>query len=230
MGEVVPMVLGCSQVRAVDGWATKTLGIPGILLMENAGRGVAEVLLGLEPKPPVKPVLVVCGPGNNGGDGFVLARHLSGHGWPVRVLLGKGDKPCGGDAGFHLEIVRHCAIAVLHLDGTRLDREIAESSWIVDALFGTGLTRKMEGDLALLVTKINQSGRPVLAVDLPSGLDGDTGLPQGPTIRASHTVSMVARRPGFSHPESGKYTGKVLVTGIGLPAWHWGPTGPALCK
>ncbi len=230
MGDARPLVLGRDQVRAVDGWATKTLGIPGILLMENAGRGVAEVLVALESRPPNKSVLVVCGPGNNGGDGFVLARHLSGHGWPVRVLLAEGAKPYGGDAGFHLEILHKCQVAVLSMEGAHLDKEIAEASWIVDALFGTGLTRKIEGALAKLVTKINHSGNPVLAVDLPSGLDGDTGLPLGPTIRALNTVTMVSKRPGFSHPDSAEYTGKVHVTMIGLPAWHWGPAGPALSK
>ncbi len=230
MGDASRMVLGRDQIRAVDGWATKSLGIPGILLMENAGRGVAEVLLGLESCPPIKPVLVICGPGNNGGDGFVLARHLSGHGWPVRVLLAQGGASYSGDAGFHLGILLKCGLAVLSMKGASLDKELAGASWIVDALFGTGLTRAIEGDLATLVTKINHSGCPVVSVDLPSGLDGDSGLPLGPTIRASNTVTMVSKRPGFSQPKAEEFTGRVHVTGIGLPAWHWGPTGPALCK
>lgn len=222
--------LGRDQVRSVDGWATHTLGIPGILLMENAGRGVAEVLLELEKSPPTLPVLIFCGPGNNGGDGFVIARHLSGRGWPVRVVLASEIAVYKGDARFHLDILQKCQIGIHDDSNMDLPAALAQTSWIVDALFGTGLTRPLEGYFADLVNTINQSGRPVLSVDLPSGLDGDTGLPLGPTVRARHTVAMVARRPGFDHPGSIEYTGTVHVTGIGLPAWSWSPNGPTLCK
>lgn len=220
--------LGRVQVRSVDGWAINTLGIPGMILMENAGRGVAEVLLGLEKPDPTLPVLVLCGPGNNGGDGFVIARHLSGRGWPVQVVLACEPEGYQGDARLHLDILKKCNIPI-HIDcKSLLPKRMADSSWIVDALFGTGLTRPLEGRYADLVNTINQSGKPVLAVDLPSGLDGDSGLPLGPTVRATHTVAMVARRPGFDFPGSATYTGIVHVTGIGLPSWYWGPDGPTL--
>lgn len=220
--------LGRDQVRSVDGWATNTLGIPGILLMENAGRGVAEVLLNLETSPPSLPVTILCGPGNNGGDGFVIARHLSGRGWPVQVVLASEATAYKGDARFHLNILEKCNIRIHYKSNFDLPAVLAQSSWIVDALFGTGLTRPLEGRFADLVTSINESGKPVVAVDLPSGLDGDTGLPLGPTVQATHTVAMVARRPGFDLPESATYTGFVHVTGIGLPNWSWGPNGPTL--
>jgi len=216
------------QVRSIDGWATNILGIPGIILMENAGRGVAEILYALEKSTPSKPVLILCGPGNNGGDGFVIARHLSGKGWPVKVFLASDATGYKGDARFHLDILEKCQIEISNESKMDLSSIISESSWIVDALFGTGLTRPLVGYFADLVNTINQSGKQVLAVDLPSGLDGDTGLPLGPTVRATHTVAMVARRPGFDLPESATYTGIVHVAGIGLPSWYWGQNGPTL--
>ena len=216
------------MVRSVDGWAANTLGIPGILLMENAGRGVAEILISLEKSPPLLPVLIVCGPGNNGGDGFVIARHLSGRGWPVQVVLASEKNSYKGDARLHLEILEKCRIGIHYFVEIHLPDWIAKSSWVVDALFGTGLTRPPGGIFGDMIEAINRSGKPIIAVDLPSGLDGDPGRPLGPTIRATHTVAMVARRPGFDSAESANYTGIVHVTGIGLPSWHWGTNGPEL--
>ncbi len=233
--------LSRDEVRGLDRRAIEGFGVPGIVLMENAGRGCAELLMRLNPDR--KPTAILCGPGNNGGDGFVIARHLDNHGWPVKVGLfeperdtaareGSGSIRVGftsealpPDARTNCEIVRRSGIDFVPIYREILrgaqnwlsDGVLKSNLWVVDALFGTGLTRPLGPPFDEVVAQVNASGNPVLAVDIPSGLDCDTGEPLGPTVRATHTATFVAHKKGFLNPNSREWTGEVHVIDIGAP-------------
>jgi NAD(P)H-hydrate epimerase len=208
------------QVRQVDRRAIDELGIPGAVLMENAGRGAAELLvaLGLRGR-----VVICCGKGNNGGDGFVMARHLANRGAGVRVLLFAPPNELTGDAALHFHGLPGLAVPVVGyarqpLDELALRRELGSAEWIVDALFGTGLSGGLRTPFNQVVAAVNASGRRVLAVDIPSGLDCDTGRPLGPAVRASHTATFVALKKGFADPAAREWLGQVHVLDIGVPS------------
>ena len=206
-----------AQVRAFDKHAIETLGIPSVVLMENAGRGVAQVLhvLGIR-----GPVVIACGKGNNGGDGLVIARHLANAGCDVSVLLFARPSELSPDAAIQWNVVQKmrlpAQIALQPLDEMTLATSFAKAEWIVDALFGTGLTGPVRSPFDRIITLINGSPARVLAVDIPSGLDADTGEPLGPTIRAEHTVTFVAPKLGFRNPAAAAFTGQVHVADIGV--------------
>jgi NAD(P)H-hydrate epimerase len=220
-----PFTLSREQVRGLDRRASEGFGVPGIVLMENAGRGCAELLMRLNPAK--KATVILCGPGNNGGDGFVIARHLDNHGWPVDVLTvakcGDPNKPADADVNFDILFTAGIPFTQFHPDhftsqqADHIAKRLNRDGWIVDALFGTGLTRVLGPPYAELVDLVNTSGSPVLAVDLPSGLDCDTGEPLGPTIRATHTATFVAPKKGFLNPKAKEWTGEVHVIDIGVP-------------
>ena len=206
-----------AQVRAFDKHAIEHLGIPSVVLMENAGRGVAQVLhvLGIR-----GPVVIACGKGNNGGDGLVIARHLANAGCDVSVLLFARPSELSPDAAIQWNVVQKmrlpAQIALQPLDEMTLATSFAKAEWIVDALFGTGLTGPVRSPFDRIITLINGSPARVLAVDIPSGLDADTGEPLGPTIRAEHTVTFVAPKLGFRNPAAAAFTGQVHVADIGV--------------
>jgi NAD(P)H-hydrate epimerase len=231
-----PFYLSRAAVRELDRRAMDEFAVPGVVLMENAGRGAAEVLMRLNPGRG--PVVVLCGPGNNGGDGFVIARHLDYHGWPVAVLPFEQDGtpevgtartvaamadqlPAAARTNF--EIVRRAKIGHLPGHGSAAEAVAAAvaaagpGGWVVDALFGTGLSRPIRPPFDAVVAAVNAAGRPVLAIDVPSGLDADTGEPLGPAVRAAHTVTFVAPKLGFRNPAAAAYTGTVHVIDIGAP-------------
>ena len=195
-------------------------GVPGVVLMENAGRGAAELFLRLNPERP--PVLILCGPGNNGGDGFVMARHLQNAGVEVDVLLFGSVDQLSPDAKVNGQIWQKSAALWTVDPAGPLDADIRRiingaQGLIVDALFGTGLTRALTAPYDEAVAAVNASGRPVLAVDIPSGLDCDTGEPLGPTIKATHTATFVTLKKGFLNPKARPWLGEVHVIGIGAP-------------
>jgi NAD(P)H-hydrate epimerase len=204
-----------AQVRDVDRRAIEEFGVPGVVLMENAGRGAAELLLSLGARGPVA---ICCGKGNNGGDGFVIARHLDNREIAVRVLLFTRPDQLTGDAAINCRIIEQTGIPLMaEPDTATLTTTLAQAAWIVDALFGTGLTGAVRPPLDGVIAAINSSGNPVLAVDIPSGLDCDTGLPLGATVRAAHTVTFVAPKIGFAQPAAREWLGQVHVVDIGAP-------------
>jgi NAD(P)H-hydrate epimerase len=213
-----PVVLTREQCRRVDALAIDEYGLPGMVLMENAGRGTAEKLLELGCRGPV---LVCCGRGNNGGDGLVIARHLDLRGVAVRTLLFAPPEEYQGDAAINLRVVKRaglpCEEVLDEEDLTRLDAAFNEAEWIVDALLGTGARGEPRGLLPTAIRRINASPAKTLAVDLPSGLDCDTGQPAADTIRAAHTCTFVALKPGFLVPGAEAFTGEVHVVEIGVP-------------
>jgi NAD(P)H-hydrate epimerase len=187
-----------------------------VVLMENAGRGAAEKLMQLG---IAGPVAICCGKGNNGGDGFVIARHLDNHGHAVRVLLLARPDELTGDAASNFDIIDKAKlpITICWPAVDALQQELAPADWIVDALFGTGLYGPVRPPFDRAIAIINATGKRVLAVDIPSGLDCDTGKPLGPTVEAQHTVTFVAQKKGFAAPESREWTGEVHVADIGAP-------------
>jgi NAD(P)H-hydrate epimerase len=220
--DMTAAVLSREGVRALDRRAIEELGLSGAVLMENAGRGAAELLLrlGIHGR-----VVICCGKGNNGGDGFVIARHLAKHEVDVRVLLLGRPEELTIDAAANYRSISRAGVPICDLTEERMDeewlwRELVVSEWVVDALFGTGLTRAVRPPFDRIIAIINESAAKVLAVDLPSGMDCDTGQPLGAAVRAHRTATMAAWKIGFLQPAAQPWLGQVHLIDIGLPlAW-----------
>jgi NAD(P)H-hydrate epimerase len=213
------MILTREQTRELDRCAIEEFGVPGIVLMENAGRGMAALLrtLGINGL-----VVICCGKGNNGGDGFVMARHLDNAGVRVRVLLFGDPAQLSGDAAINHRIVAASGIALEvfadpTLDEERLRRQLADADWIVDALFGSGLRGTIQPPFDRILAAINSAAARVFAVDIPSGLDSDTGQPLGIAIRAHHTATVAAMKKGFLTSSAAAWVGQVHVIDMGAP-------------
>lgn len=210
--------LSRDEVRSLDARAADELGLATLTLMENAGRGAAAWLRDRGLGPSSK-VLIVCGPGNNGGDGGVVARHLDSWDVGVRVVWFARAERLRGDAAVQWNILARSGVEQAYWDGERpagFEGWLSESDWVVDALLGTGLTRPVEGPLNEAIARLNDSGKPILALDLPSGLDADTGRPLGLAIKARATATFVAPKLGFDAPGARDYTGDVAVIEIGV--------------
>lgn len=204
-------VLTVEQCYRADRLAAEA-GVPGVALMERAGRAVAEAIRARwSPAALGGPVAVLCGPGNNGGDGFVAARLLAEAGWPVRLgLLGERER-LSGDAAHHAALwegpVEPLTAALLRGAGL-----------VVDALFGAGLTRPLEGAAAAVLTAAADAGLPLVAVDVPSGLQGDSGVPLGGlAASATLTVTFFRPKPGHLLFPGRRLCGELLVADIGIP-------------
>ena len=216
------MALSVAQLREIDRRCVEEFGIPTLLLMENAGARAAEVAFPMI--PPGAHTVCVCGAGNNGGDGFVIARHLSNRGVPVRiVVVGQtaAAQPTSAP-GMNLQIVRRMGIPSLHIlrpeEVERVEKEVAGAGLVVDALCGIGLKGELRPLQRACIEAMNGSGRKVLAVDVPSGLDADTGEPLPVAVCAAKTVTFVANKKGFLKPEAKKYTGEIEVVDISVPS------------
>jgi NAD(P)H-hydrate epimerase len=208
--------LSREEVRSIDARAASELGLPTLVLMENAGRGAASLLR--ERAAAGCRVVVACGSGNNGGDGGVVARHLDAWGFAVRVAWFADPARQSDDARVQHGIVERSGIDQEDWpEPGRLAELFAGADWIVDGLLGTGLSRPVEGPLRAVIEAMNASGRPVLALDLPSGLDCDTGRPLGVAVRATATATFVGPKRGFAEPGASAYTGEVHVVEIGVP-------------
>ncbi|MFO0966542.1 MAG: NAD(P)H-hydrate epimerase [Gemmataceae bacterium] len=211
--------LSREQIRRLDRDAVERFGIPSLVLMENAGRGAADTLVSLGIRGPV---LICCGKGNNGGDGLVLARHLALRGFPFDVQLFADAKQFSPDAAAQWRIVECLDLPrrvwdLDRLDAAELRLQLARGEWLVDALYGTGLQGAVRPPLDQVISAMNAAPGQVVALDIPSGLDADTGEPLGATIRARHTVTFATPKLGFDNPAARAYTGKVHVADIGFP-------------
>ena len=214
------MSLTREQVRDLDRRATEEYGVPSIVLMENAGHGMAELLraLGIH-----GPVVICCGKGNNGGDGFVMARRLDAAGVAVRVLLCADPAQLTGDAAVNHRILTAGGVPMQvfpppSLDEDRLRGELAIADWVVDALFGSGVRGAVQPPYDRIIAAINAGSARVFAVDIPSGLDSDTGLPLGIAVRAHHTATVAALKKGFLNPSAAPWLGRVHLLDMGAPA------------
>lgn len=182
-------------------------GTPGVTLMENAGRAVADAAVGMA--PPGRLISVLCGPGNNGGDGFVAARLLQERGYQIRLAL-LGDRgQLKGDAA---TMAARWPGPVQTVTGASQGADL-----IIDALFGSGLARPLAGEAAHAVEEVNASGVPILSVDVPSGLNGTTGQRTGAVIAASRTITFFRRKPGHVLYPGRRLCGPVVVASIGIP-------------
>ena len=207
-------ILTRAQVRELDTVAIRDWGVSGLVLMENAGRGVADVMceLGIHGK-----VIIACAKGNNGGDGFVIARHLHLRGHDVEILLCCGTSELSGDAAANFDLLGRTSVAVHSLDDAAPADLFSTAEWIVDALLGTGAIGAPRPPVDRVIRAINAAGAKRLAVDLPSGLDCDSGEISADTVKADHTCSFVAPKPGLLVDEAVKHVGRLHVLDIGLP-------------
>ena len=229
---IAAVTLTREQSRAVDRLAIDRLGIPGVVLMENAGVNATDVATGMLEAVEGNKAAIICGGGNNGGDGYVIARHLYNAGRKVVVYNASDPSQLSGDAEVNYGICLRMGVKLMRCDD---EQSLAEQSphWgaadvLIDALLGTGFdaSRGVKGHAAAVIESINACSGPrrdgaagplVLAIDVPSGLDCDTGEAAEPTVRADATATFVARKQGFELDEAKRYTGKVFVVGIGVP-------------
>ena len=217
------VVMSRDEVRAFDRWAINTLGIPGVVLMENAGRSCAELIKDKLAGVASPRVCIFCGTGNNGGDGYVIARHLLNSGFKVAVIVVGERRKIKGDAKINLDILEGLGQSIEQLNVSepniagKVKAFTADADMLVDSLFGTGLGGQLSDEYKQLIESINAQNCPILAVDIPSGLDCDTGEPLGAAIRASYTVTFVSAKTGFASASSAaQYTGEVFVASIGV--------------
>lgn len=217
--------LSSKQCQQVDRRAVEEFGMVGLVLMENAARGATDVLVKrMEANQTSKDearVVLCCGGGNNGGDGLAMARHLDLRGYAVEVLLWADPKKLSGDAAANYEIIKRSDLPLKVLDPDYEESEIASSlnptSWIVDALLGTGARGEPRPPMDRVIDQLNSSGAPILAVDVPSGLNCDTGEPASHTIKAKVTCTFVAAKLGFQQSQAKPFVGELQVLDIGAP-------------
>jgi NAD(P)H-hydrate epimerase len=212
-------ILSAEAMREVDRVAIEELGIPSLVLMENAAIGVVDAIG--EVYEEAESAAIFCGPGNNGGDGLAIARHLAVRGYDVQVFLVAGRRGMRGDAEVQLGICRRQGLAIQEVadeDGVvEALEEAREADLIVDALFGTGLSKPLEGLLADLVQGLNDLPVPRVAVDLPSGLNGSQAEPLGPHVEADLTVTFAAPKIAHVFPPASESVGELVVTDLGIP-------------
>lgn len=203
-----------AEMREMDRITIEELGVPSVTLMETAGRTVADEAAAM--CRPGGRVAIVCGAGGNGGDGFVAARLLRERGFDARVLLAAGRPRAGGDAAHHLERLERAGGPIADLAGREDD--VLGADLVVDALLGTGLENAVREPHAGAIALMNRAAAPRLAVDVPSGLDSDTGRPLGAAVRADATVTFAFAKVGLVGSPGFEWAGRVRVVDIGIPA------------
>ncbi len=208
------------EMQRLDRLTIEELGIPGMVLMETAGRGVARWVDKEWRHLREEGAVVVCGPGNNGGDGFVAARWLRQWGWKVTLFLLVEPERFKGDAEANLRIVRRLGMDMVELTTSGLEplrERLGRPGVVVDAIFGTGLSRPVEGRFAQAIELINGSGLPVVSVDIPSGISGYNGRPLGTAVKADLTVTMALPKTGHRLYPGREFTGRLEVWDISIP-------------
>ena len=212
-------VTTADEMRAIDSETINDYGIPGVVLMESAGRAAFETAYkGLAGRDEY--ALVFCGRGNNGGDGFVVARHLINNEVETHVFLVGAMSKIKGDARVNLRILRKMGVPINRVTKKslpELQQRMKRCGIIIDALLGTGLSGEVSGIYHDVIELMNEAGCPVLAIDIPSGLDGNTGMPLGTAVIANTTVTFQLPKKAFENPRSRNYTGRVVVVDIGIP-------------
>lgn len=203
------------QVRSIDRRAIDEFGMSGLVLMENAGRGCAEVLLRLG---VTGRVVIACGKGNNAGDGFVMARHLDRRQIPLQIVLFADPAELIGDALANYNIASLAGIPIRVCQQASQAASLMEGAeWIIDGLLGTGASGSPRPPLDEAIRLLNSTAAKKLAIDLPSGLDCDGGTAAEPTFRADHTCTFVAPKAGFANPAAAEFLGQLHVVDIGVP-------------
>lgn len=219
------LALSRAKVREVDAVAMDEYSLPGIVLMENAGRNASEAIVRLFDSISDQNVVVLVGPGNNGGDGLVIARYLELAGAKVRVVLASPPQRFRGDSLTNLEIINRSGINQVCLAGAVAEQwqnALLSATCLIDAILGTGATDAARGDSKVAIESIlgrmKIDPRPrVISIDVPSGFDCDRGVPCGPCVCANETLTFVASKQGFKTNGAEIYTGRIQIVDIGVP-------------
>ncbi len=214
-------VVTADEMRNIDSQTIKEIGIPGIVLMENAGIGAVHVIIEKFPSPKFSKVSILVGKGNNGGDGLVVARHLINRGYKVNTyILSEADK-FSGDALINLQIAQKMNLPMKFILSEEQLEEykniISQSDFLIDSIFGTGLKGAVRGFAGNLIEFLNSTNIPIIAIDLPSGLDADYGRIDGACICADLTVTMVLPKRGLLLYPGANFVGELKVADIGIP-------------
>ena len=212
-------VVTAQEMRQIDQQTIEQIGIPGTVLMEHAGNAIVQAIR--QHFPECWHIGIVVGKGNNGGDGLVVARQLAHAGQPIQIFLVSPPESFAGDALINLQIAQNLNLPIAPIlsedDLKQFKSQIASSDLIIDSIFGTGLRGGVHGFIGDAIECINETGKPVVAIDLPSGLSADTGIAEGACIQATYTVTMgLPKRGNLVHP-GGTLTGKLEVADIGFP-------------
>jgi NAD(P)H-hydrate epimerase len=213
-------IVSVDEMREIDKRSVTEYNIPSILLMESAGRFVVEGLEKFFKDLRNKNILIICGPGNNGGDGFVIARYLYQNYRNVEVIITTNEKNYKGDALTNIDILENLEAPVyrlVELEDEEVKVMIEDADILIDAIFGTGLKSNVKGELHSLINLINESANFVVAVDIPSGLNGDTGMPMPDAVCADITFTMGLPKIGFYTGYASDYTGEVISNPLCFP-------------
>lgn len=210
-------IVTANEMKEIDRIAIDVYGIPGLVLMERAGLSVALKIREIYPK---KKVVILCGGGNNGGDGLVVSRNLHNWGFDVKVFLSSEPKKMSSDASVQYKIALKSGINIFPINDllTHYPSLINRHCLIVDAIFGTGLSKPVTGKLSDIFSFINKSGVPVISVDIPSGISSDNGQILGTAIKADHTVTFGLPKRGHLLYPGAEYSGRLYIEDIGFPA------------
>lgn len=209
-------IVTAKEMAALDEYTISILNIPGVVLMENAGRGITEVAIEMLGPSTPKHVLILCGAGNNGGDGYVVARHLINHGHHVSVYVLSDREKIKGDARTNLTILDHMQHEV-HFVKQVPQTVDPVPDLIIDAMLGTGVQGELRGIYADIAEWLSTIDVPILAVDIPTGVNADTGAVSGPAVRATRTATMALPKRGLLFSPGREHTGTLHVIDIGMP-------------
>lgn len=206
--------ISCQEMKEIDSYAINTVGIPSIVLMENAALKVINNI-----DLNFNNFTVVCGRGNNGGDGLAVARHLIIKGKKVRIYIVGDLKNGTEDFIINLNILKNLTAEIINIKGEKellqLKEDLSVSDITIDALFGIGLKRNIEGLYLEIIKLMNNESKQIISVDIPSGIDGDTGKPMGICVKADKTVTFHKMKKGLLN--CGAYAGEIIVEDIGIP-------------
>lgn len=214
-------IVTAEEMRALDERAIRQLGIPGVVLMENAGLQVIKLIQNILGNPKGKRILILAGKGNNGGDGFVVARHLVNLGAEVKVLIVANPEEINGDAKINLDILQrmgHKVYSVVNANSLNIVRIAGiYSDLIVDAIYGTGFAGAVTEHVGKIIDLVNDSRRPIVAIDIPSGVEANTGKVQSKAIKATHTVTFALPKLGLFLEPGAALTGQLTIADISIP-------------
>lgn len=212
--------LCCEEIRAFDRWASETMGIPSIILMENAARSVAEAILEITRHQRSPHVVILCGPGNNGGDGYAAARHLTNASIALTIVQTTPVAATAVDAAINEAICRKMGIPVISVERvaglSAAQGAIDQATIVVDAMLGSGARSAPRGHMAELIEAANRAPAVRVAIDIPTGLQADSGEVLEPCFQAHTTVTLLAQKIGFERSVARGVLGNVIVVGIGI--------------
>lgn len=208
--------LSVREIQDYDSYLIDHAGFPGVILMENAAYAVALAAREMLKKHRLDRVYIFCGGGNNGGDGFAAARYLLFYGFKVEIFLFKPACQLKGDAAVNFKIIRNLGIKIRYFTDFKLPagNSLSKKGLVIDALLGTGMRKPLKEGVLKLIGFINHISYPVLSVDIPTGLDGDTGESMGDCIKADETVTMYALKRGMTRKSAKQFTGRVTVVDV----------------